>query len=106
MTQNDYIERKGGGFYIKGSRVPLDSVVHEFRAGSSPESIREAFPTLSLEQVYGAIAFFLGHQGEVEESIHNAERAWNEFESAHPVPASIRDRLREARGELTQRRQR
>jgi uncharacterized protein (DUF433 family) len=105
MRQNDYVERRDGDFYIKGSRVPLDSVVHEFRAGSSPESIREAFPTLSLEQVYGAIAFFLGHQGEVEESIHNAEQAWNEFESSHPVPASIRDRLRDAGGELTHRRQ-
>jgi hypothetical protein len=39
----DYIEQRDSGFYIKGTRVPMDSVVHEFRNGASPESIRQAF---------------------------------------------------------------
>jgi uncharacterized protein (DUF433 family) len=101
-----YIEQRDGGFYIRGSRVPLDSIVHEFRNGVSAESIRQTFPTLTLEQVYGAIAFYLGHQAEVDASIRDAERAWWEFEAAHPVPESIRDRLREARGGMTSRRER
>jgi uncharacterized protein (DUF433 family) len=101
-----YIEQRDGGFYIRGTRVPLDSVVHEFRNGVSAESIRQAFPTLTLEQVYGAIAFYLGHQAEVDASIREAERAWSEFEAAHPVPQSIRDRLRQARSEMTSRRER
>ncbi len=86
MTGNDYVDPRDGGFYIKGTRVPLDSIVHEFRGGASPESIRQAFPTLTLEQVYGAITFYLGHQHEVDESILDAERAWSEFEAAHPLP--------------------
>ena len=102
----DYIEKRDGGFYIRGTRVPLDSIVHEFRDGVSAESIRQAFPTLTLEQVYGAIAFYLGHQAQVDTSIRDAERAWSEFEAAHPVPESIRDRLREARGGMTSRRER
>jgi len=28
MTANDYIDVRDGGFYIKGTRVPLDSVVY------------------------------------------------------------------------------
>lgn len=105
MAQNDYIEQRDGGFYIRGTRVPLDAIVHEYRAGSSPESIRQAFPTLTLEQVYGAITFYLGHQAEVDTSIQAAEQAWAEFEATHPVPESIRDGLREARGGMTSRRE-
>ena len=105
MTATDYIEQRDGGFYIKGTRVPLDSIVHEFRNGVSPESIRQTFPTLALEQVYGAITFYLGHQEQVDTSIRDTERAWAEFESAHPVPESIRDRLREVRDRTTSRRE-
>jgi uncharacterized protein (DUF433 family) len=101
-----YIEQRDGGFYIRGTRVPLDSIVNEFRDGVSAESIRQAFPTLTLEQVYGAIAFYLGHQAQVDTSIRDAERAWSEFEAAHPAPESMRDRLREARGGMTSRRER
>ena len=98
MTGSDYIDRRDEGFYIKGTRVPMDSIVHEYRNGASPESIRQAFPILTLEQVYGAITFYLGHQEDVDATIRDAERAWSEFEATHPVPESIRDRLREARG--------
>jgi len=101
-----YIEQRDGGFYVRGTRVPLDSIVHEFRTGASAESIRQAFPTLTLEQVYGAIAFYLGHQAEVDASIRDAERAWSNFEASHPVPEPIRHRLREARGGMTSRRER
>jgi len=101
-----YIEERDGGFYVRRTRVPLDSIVQEFRNGVSAESIRQAFPTLTLEQVYGAIAFYLGHQVEVDASIREAKQAWSEFEAAHPVPESIRDRLREARGGMTSRWQR
>jgi uncharacterized protein (DUF433 family) len=98
MMGSDYIDVQDGGFYIKGTRVPLDSIVYEFRNGASPESIRQAFPILTLEQVYGAITFYLGHQEQVDTTIRDAERAWSEFDAAHPVPEAIRDRLHEARG--------
>jgi uncharacterized protein (DUF433 family) len=105
MSRNDYIEQRDGGFYIKETRVPLDSIVQEFRGGASPETIRQVFPTLTLEQVYGAIAFYLGHQEEVDASLRDAEQAWSEFEATHPVPESIQERLREARGGMTSRRE-
>ncbi len=101
----DYIEQRDGGFYIKETRVPLDSIVHEFRNGASPESIRQAFSTLTLEQVYGAITFYLGHQDEVDASIGDAEKASAEFEATHPIPQGIQDRLREARERISARRE-
>jgi uncharacterized protein (DUF433 family) len=101
---NEYIEQRDGGFYVKGTRVPLDSIVPEFRNGASPESTRQAFPVLSLEQVYGAITFYLGHQKEVDASIEEAQRTWSEFEAAHPLPESVQARLREARSGVADRR--
>jgi uncharacterized protein (DUF433 family) len=100
-----YIEQRDGGFYVKGTRVPLDSLVHEFRIGASPESIRQAFPTLTLEQVYGAITFYLGHRDEVEASIREAEQAWIEFEATHVIPQGTQERLREARERMSARRE-
>ena len=103
--ERSYIEQRDGGYYIQGTRVPLDSIVYEFRNGASAESIRQAFPVLNLEEVYGAIAFYLGHQAEVDASMKDAERAWSEFEATHPMPQSIRDRLREAGNGLSSRRE-
>jgi uncharacterized protein (DUF433 family) len=63
---NEYVEQRNGGYYILGTRVSLDSVVCAFLRGESPEGIVESFPALSLEQVYGAIAFYLANQRAVD----------------------------------------
>jgi uncharacterized protein (DUF433 family) len=72
MTR-DYIETRAGGFYVKGTRVSLDSLVYGFNSGESPEAIQQNFPSLTLEQVYGAIAFYLGNQAEVDANIRQGE---------------------------------
>jgi uncharacterized protein (DUF433 family) len=51
---------------VSGTRVSLDSVVHAFMAGASAETIAQAFPILTLEQVYGTITFYLAHRDEVD----------------------------------------
>ena len=73
-----YVEQREGAYRISGTRVSLDSVVYAFLRGSSPESIAQSFPVLSLEEVYGAIAFYLGHQTEVDTYLQDGER---EFEA-------------------------
>ena len=61
-----YVEQRNGVYTISGSRVSLDSIVYAFLAGQSAESIAQAFPVLTLEQVYGAITFYLAHRDEVD----------------------------------------
>ena len=56
-----------------GTPVSLDSIVHGFKSGDSPETIRQNFPSLTLEQVYGAVTFSLVHQDEVETNIREGE---------------------------------
>jgi uncharacterized protein (DUF433 family) len=73
MERSEYIEQRNGGFYVAGTRVSLDSIVYSFKAGDSPETIRQNFSSLSLEQVYGAIAFYLAHEQEVDANIREGE---------------------------------
>jgi uncharacterized protein (DUF433 family) len=73
MEHSEYVEQRNGGFYIAGTRVSLDSIVYSFNAGDSPESIRQNFSSLTLEQVYGAIAFYLAHEQEVQSNIREGE---------------------------------
>lgn len=70
---HEYVEQRNGGYYVVGTRVSLDSIVSGFNSGESPETIRHNFPSLSLEQVYGAIAFYLAHEKEVDANIREGE---------------------------------
>jgi uncharacterized protein (DUF433 family) len=74
---NEYIEERDGGYYVAGTRISLDSVVYCFNEGKSPEAIHEDFPLLKRAQIYGAIAFYLDHQTEIDEYLASTER---EFE--------------------------
>ena len=76
--QSEYIEERNGGYYVAGTRISLDSIVYAFNLGQSPEAIQEGFPSLKLAQIYGAIAFYLDHQAEIDKYLEESER---EFES-------------------------
>jgi len=41
-------------------------VVLSFLRGESPEGIVESFPALNLEQVFGAIAYYLANRAEID----------------------------------------
>ena len=61
----EYIERLDGSYYISGTRVSLDSLIHAFRRGESPETICQNFEVLHLEEIYGTIANYLANQAAV-----------------------------------------
>ncbi|MBV9034749.1 MAG: DUF433 domain-containing protein [Acidobacteriaceae bacterium] len=65
-SPSSYVERWGEDYMVGDSRVSLASVVYAWKEGLSPESIQNNFPALSLEQVYGAIAYYLANQTEVD----------------------------------------
>jgi len=64
--QHQYVEQRDGGFWVAGSRVSLDSIVYAFLEGQTAESIAQSFPVLSLEKVYGAIAYYLARRRDVD----------------------------------------
>lgn len=67
-----YVEQRDGAYWIAGTRVSLDSIVYAFVGGQTAESIAQSFPSLSLEQVYGAIAFYLAKRDEVDAHLAKA----------------------------------
>jgi len=61
-----YVEKHEGGYWVAKTRVSLDSIVYAFMNGQSAESIAQSFPALTLEQVYGAITYYLAHRAEID----------------------------------------
>jgi uncharacterized protein (DUF433 family) len=101
MAPTEYVEERGGGYYVAGSRVSLASVIFGFRDGASPETIRQNFPSLSLAQVYGAIAFYLSHPDESEACLQRLSDKWNELEQGgQQPPEELQKKLAGARARL------
>ncbi|HXJ93224.1 MAG TPA: DUF433 domain-containing protein [Terriglobia bacterium] len=97
----EYIEERDGSYYVAGTRISLDSIVHAFRRGESPETICQNFELLRLEEVYGAIAYYLANQAEVDAYLARQNEKWAEGRrNAEPLPADPRERLMGARDEL------
>jgi len=101
----EYVERRNGGFYVTGSRVSLESVVYQFLDGACPETIVDDYPSLSLEQVYGAITFYLANRAEIDAYLSETEKLWEEArKNQPPLPDGLRERLGRARAGLTSKR--
>ena len=101
MAMHEYVERHDGGYRVAGSRVSLDSVVYAFLEGLAPETIvAECFPVLSLEQVYGAITFYLAHRSEVDAYLKASDAEDDAFgrrlRESDPRVRRLDERLREA----------
>lgn len=96
----DYVEQFEGAYRVARTRVSLDSLVYLFKEGVSAEGMVESYPSLTLEEVHGALAFYLANQAAVDaylaaseaqaEVTHAASRAQN---------AELITRLRRARHE-------
>lgn len=81
MTDPNYVTRTpAGGWRVTGTRVSLDSIVHAYWQGRLPEALVADFPTLTLEQVHGAIAFYLGHQAEIDAHLTEQDARWRQFQ--------------------------
>ncbi len=87
-----------GGWRVAGSRVSLDSIVHAYWEGESPEAIVEDFPTLTAEQVYGAITFYLRNRKEIDGYLAGTEEKWKELkEESEAKLGPLLERLRQSR---------
>ena len=97
----EYVEQRDGNYYVSGTRISLDSLIHAFHRGESPETICQNFELLHLEEVYGAIAYYLANQADLDAYLLSQGKKWTEGKRiSEPLPASLRQRLTRARGEL------
>ena len=91
-----YISSPEGAVRVRGTRIPLETVVRHYEQGDSPEDIVEQFPTLELADVYATIAYFLRHRPVVSAYLDQlqaiGEQNIGELEAASPW-AEVRARL-------------
>ena len=74
----EYVEQRDGGYWIAGKRISLASVVYAFKRGASPESILRSFPLLTLEEIYGAITYYLSNQERIDTYLREREADFEE----------------------------
>jgi uncharacterized protein (DUF433 family) len=87
-----------GVMRIGNSRVMLDSIVAGFEQGHSPETLQQQYPTLSLEEVYGAITYYLAHTDEVHTYLKRQHELWEAWRAKSATRSSpIVERLRALR---------
>jgi uncharacterized protein (DUF433 family) len=90
-----------GTIRIGASRVTLDVLLDFYNGGMSPEEIADALPTVSLGEIYAAIAHYLRHKPEVDEYLERrrekAEELRQKWEEVAPS-AGLRQRLQARHG--------
>jgi uncharacterized protein (DUF433 family) len=103
MTQAVPLKRDEDGILrVTGSRVALDSIVHQFKNGATAEQIQEDFPSVTLRDVYSVIAHYLQHARAVEDYLCEQARAAGEArrEVEGGMDArGLRERLRQRRAQ-------
>jgi uncharacterized protein (DUF433 family) len=96
-----YVEQHEGAYRVAGTRVSLDSLVYAFWDGKSPETIAQSFPALTLEQVYGAIAFYLGHRTEIDAYLQQGQRDYEaQRQAARDADPMFYQKMAEARRQM------
>jgi len=75
----EYVIQVNGAYQIADSRVSLDSVVYAWLEGQWPETIAENFPVLTLEEAYGAVAFYLSNREAIDEYLREQKAEFEEM---------------------------
>jgi uncharacterized protein (DUF433 family) len=90
---------ENGVLHIGRTRVTLDSIVGMFEAGASAEQIADEYDSLTLDEVYGVIFFYLRHQDQVKDHLAREERESEEASKRFEArfPNHLREKLVRAR---------
>ncbi|MEA5468170.1 DUF433 domain-containing protein [Spirulina sp. 06S082] len=57
---------------IKGTRIGIETILFDYiEKGWSPEAIAQTYPTLTLEQVYATILYYIHNKDKVDEYMIN-----------------------------------
>jgi len=76
-----------------------------FKKGDSPEQIQDSFPSLTLAQVYGAVAWYLNNHRDAEENLNaraaEADAIRQQIEN-EPEYVAFRETMRQRREQINQ----
>src|SRR5688500_10157413 len=88
MVEKSYVSKREGVYWVADTRVSLDSIVYGFLEGHTAESIQQSFPLLTLEQVYGAITYYLAHCEAIDAYLQEQQAVFETLKDKlrHPHP--------------------
>jgi uncharacterized protein (DUF433 family) len=80
---------------LKGTRIGIETILEDFFNGSDPEEIAIRYTSLSFEQVYATITYYLHNRKKTDAYM----RAWREYtdqasQEADENPPEVVKRLR------------
>jgi hypothetical protein len=85
--------------YAGRSRVPLDTIIDEFKAGASPEQIASGYDTLQLAEIEAVISYYLRYRDVVDAYLARREAEADELrkkiEAAQPPNAALKAQIKE-----------
>jgi uncharacterized protein (DUF433 family) len=83
---------------LKGHRIGLEQIVERYHLGANPEQIALDFPGLSLEMIYGTIAYYLHNRAAVDAYLARLDalvaRRIAAHDAQHPVSLLVELRQR------------
>jgi uncharacterized protein (DUF433 family) len=90
-----------GDIRLKGSRIGIETILYEYiDRGRSPEEIAQTYPSLSLEQIYATILYYLQEQETVSAYIKNwIEHGHKMREQQRLNPPPISEKFKQLRSE-------
>ena len=102
MQIEDYFDFLGeDDIRLKGSRIGIESLLYEYiHRGQTAEAIAQQFPSLSLEQVYATILYYLRNREQLDDYVADWLdycRRTEEEQDRNPPP--VVDKLRKLRAE-------
>jgi uncharacterized protein (DUF433 family) len=79
---------------VKGHRIPIERVIELFNDGTPADQIqREAYPSLTREEVYATITYYLHNKAQVDAYVQRGEKIADAYyqEYREKGPFFIRD---------------
>lgn len=72
-TRHFHIEKDpakyDGKAVVKGTRVPVASIVNHYRSGMSIEEILEGYPSLTPAQLFDALSYYFDNKDEIDQEL-------------------------------------
>lgn len=95
MQLEDYFDfLEENDIRLKGTRVGIETVLYNFiHREFSPEEIAATYPSLTLEQVYATILYYLHNKEAVSKYLTDWMewgREMRRLQNAHPTPEMLR----------------
>jgi len=72
-TKHYYIEKNPdkyeGKAIVKGTRVPVASIINHYQSGMSIEEILEGYPNIKPTQLFDALSYYFDHKKEIDKEL-------------------------------------